>query len=96
MPRLPWLGTEEEKEEPMTETPMSGGGTHTSTGPAFYERIAPMTARFGLGQIATGILLILLGVLVLVYPSLIRWTIGIGAIVLGALVLAYAPPPTRH
>ncbi len=34
-----------------------------------------------------GIVLILLGILVLVFPDLIRWFIGIGLIVVGILAL---------
>ncbi len=34
-----------------------------------------------------GIVLIILGILVLVFPELIRWFIGIGLIVVGVLAL---------
>jgi len=37
--------------------------------------------------IYSGILLIVIGILVLVFPDLIRWFIGIGLIVLGILAI---------
>ncbi len=47
--------------------------------------------RLGFSRIAGGILLILVGVLVITLPNLIVWIVGVGAIVLGVLILVSEP-----
>jgi hypothetical protein len=51
--------------------------------------------RLGMGRLAGGILLILIGFLVLVMPDLIQWFVGVGALLLGVLVLWYASVAPR-
>jgi len=41
----------------------------------------------GMSTVTMGIIAIILGILVLAFPDLIRWFIGIGLIVLGILAL---------
>lgn len=52
------------------------------------DRSAGFFAKLGLSRLAAGILMILVGVLVLVRPALMVWTMGIGVIILGILLLA--------
>lgn len=71
----------------MSET----GNKVETTAKELGNRSASFLARFGLNRLASGVLLVVLGVLVLAFPELIVWTVGIGSIVLGILVLAYSP-----
>lgn len=59
------------------------------------DRSAGFLAHLGLGRLAGGVLLIVIGALVLALPALIQWFVGIGAIVLGVLVIAGGTEPTR-
>lgn len=45
---------------------------------------------------ATGLVWIIAGIVVLAWPDAIRWTIGIGAIVVGVLLLLNRSPRRRR
>lgn len=72
----------------------SHGARLEATAKQIGDRSASFFERFGLGRLAAGIVLVVLGFLVLVFPALIAWFVGIGAIILGILVLAGASPKT--
>lgn len=59
------------------------------------ERSTLFLSRLGLSRIAGGILLVVLGTLVLLRPEFLIWFVGIGAIVVGLLMLAHVPERTR-
>lgn len=74
----------------MAETPpLQAAPQATTPAPAPFElNPAAWMERWGLNRLFVGLVLVVLGTVVMLEPQLLRWVVGLGAIVAGAMLVA--------